>query len=155
LITPEQQAFLEKAYAAAVKAAHVFPAMAASEAALESTWGTSQLALLGNNLFGAKQQVHPEFATIHLPTREFLNHAWTTVDAAWCSYPDFETSFFARMDTLRRLAPTYPHYAFAVEAKDPWAYIHEVSQSWSTDPDRADKVGQIYRLHAASLEATA
>jgi flagellum-specific peptidoglycan hydrolase FlgJ len=48
--------------------------MAACEAALESTWGASELATKGNNLFGQKQQVHPEFGTLHIPTREFINY---------------------------------------------------------------------------------
>jgi uncharacterized FlgJ-related protein len=50
-----QRDFLDRASAEAVKASHPFPQMAACEAALESSWGNSQLAREGNNLFGMNQ----------------------------------------------------------------------------------------------------
>ena len=151
MITAAQQNFLETCATAANGAGHVFPIMAACEASLESSWGASELAKGAHNLFGTKQSLHPEYGTVHLPTREFLKGQWLTVDAAWVVYPDVRTCFLERMNTLRRLAPEYPHYAFAIEAKDAETYITEVSLSWSTDPDRAKKVLQIYHAHAASL----
>lgn len=72
--TPEQLAFLSDAFERAQAAEHVFPEMAACEAALESAWDTSELAKLYNNLFGPKQQVHPIYQTVTIPTKEFLSH---------------------------------------------------------------------------------
>ena len=60
-MTDAQKAFLDKASAAATKAAHPFPRMAAAEAALESGYGLSGLAIEDNNLFGMKQHIHPEY----------------------------------------------------------------------------------------------
>ena len=84
MITVAQQEFLEQCFLAAVRAEHVFPEMAACEAALESRWGTSELALRAHNVFGTKQRLHPEYGTIHLPTKEFLHQQWVTV---WSTDP--------------------------------------------------------------------
>jgi uncharacterized FlgJ-related protein len=48
----QRQQFLDKASQQAEVAPHIFPTMAACEAALESGYGTSGLAISDNNLFG-------------------------------------------------------------------------------------------------------
>ncbi len=142
-----QKEFLVRAAAEAAKANHPFPDMAAAEAALESSWGNSELARDGNNLFGMKKHAHPnpQFGTLTLPTREYLNSEWKTVSAEWVEYPDWAACFADRLATLQRLSNAYPHYKAALDAKDPESYIREVSQTWSTDPRRADKVLSIYK----------
>lgn len=147
MTTPQEKSFLLSAYTGAVAAHHVFPAMAACEAALESGWGTSELAVKANNLFGQKQSVHPEYGTLVLPTKEFLDGKWVTENADWVSFPTVADCFTARMATLTRLAPTYPHYAAALAAKSPEEYVTQVSMSWSTDPQRAQKCIEIFRQH--------
>jgi flagellum-specific peptidoglycan hydrolase FlgJ len=154
-MTPAQKDFLLKAYAAAKKAGHVFPEMAASEAALESRFGTSLLAAQYNNLFGCKQHEHPIYGTHALPTREFLDDKWCEVEANWIVYPSWDDCFYDRMVTLRRLASVYPHYGNALAAKDPETYIAEVSKSWSTDPNRAKSVEEIYDEMTGDWDATA
>ena len=143
----EQHQFLAKASAAASAANHVFPDMAACEAALESGFGRSGLATLDNNLFGMKQHKHPIYETHILPTKEFENGQWITVQAQWIHYPDWASCFLDRMATLERLAPFagFEHYKAALEAKDAETYVREVSAKWSTDPNRADKVLGIYQ----------
>ncbi len=118
--------------------------MAACEAALESSYGRSVLAVLDKNLFGMKQHRHPIYGTHILPTKEFQNGEWITINASWVSYPDWPSCFKDRMSTLQRLATALPHYAAALVAKDAEAYVREVSQTWSTDPQRAEKVLAIY-----------
>jgi flagellum-specific peptidoglycan hydrolase FlgJ len=151
--------FLSKAVFAACNAGHVWPDFAACEAALESAWGGSELAVHANNLFGQKQS-HPPLegtATLILPTREFLHDAWVTVEAEWVRFADWDASFAGRMQLLRDLAGKYPHYAEAlVVAKTGEAYVTAVSKSWSTDPERAEKVLAIHRQHfgAAGVEKT-
>ena len=153
MATQEQLTFLASAAKSAKLAGHIWPGMAACEAALESTWGTSELALKAHNLFGAKQQIHPVYGTLHLPTREFLNRQWVTEDAEWCEYPDFATSFLERMNTLRRLAGSFPHYAAALAAATPEVYVSQVSLSWSTDPLRAEKCIEISGAHTNTISA--
>lgn len=129
---------------AALDAGHVYPEMAACEAAEESNYGLSFLAREDNNLFGMKQHQHPAYGTVALPTREFLDGAWETVDATFVRYPDLKACFADRMATLVRLSSVYPHYAEALDAPGPIEYVLAVSKTWSTDPSRALKVIAIY-----------
>lgn len=142
MINPTQKAWIESTAAAAEAAGHIFPSMAACEAALESGFGSSLLARVDNNLFGTKQHVHPIYGTHNLPTKEY-NHTtnlWEVVNAAWVSYPDLAACFADRMSTLRRLESSYPDYAAALDATDAETFVRAVSRKWSTDPQRADKV---------------
>jgi flagellum-specific peptidoglycan hydrolase FlgJ len=140
-----QRDFLRRATDEAIKANHPFARMAACEAALESNWGNSELSRDANNLFGMKQHAHAVYGTMTLPTREFLNGAWTVVGAEWVKYPDWRACFCDRMATLERLSNAYPHYKAALAAPDALVYIAEVSKTWSTDPGRAKKVLSIYQ----------
>jgi len=147
-VSPEQKTFLLAAAAAAAKSGHIFPEMAACEAALESSYGRSVLATEDRNLFGMKQHQHAVFETCHLPTREFEKGEWITTTAAWVKYPDWAACFADRMSTLKRLSSTYGHYAAALAAKDARTYIEEVSKTWATDPQRGAKVLMIYEQMA-------
>jgi len=154
-MTPEQKSFLTTAAAAAAKAGHVWPEYAACEAALESSFGTSGLATRANNLFGMKQHQHAIYGTLNLPTREFENGQWIQTTAAWVDYPDQASCFADRMATLQRLSPVYPHYAAALSAASGEDYVTAVSETWSTDPQRASKVLAIYDEMAGDWDATA
>ena len=137
--------WLKNAASEASVAGHIFAEMAACEAALESNFGQSALARDGNNLFGMKQHTHPIFATLSLPTREFISGDWKIVNADWVKYPSLAACFADRMGTLIRLQDEFPHYGMALTAPDEYTYVREVSQNWSTDPQRAEKVISIYK----------
>jgi flagellum-specific peptidoglycan hydrolase FlgJ len=139
--------FLARACAAARAAGHVWPEFAACEAALESAWGASELAVKANNLFGQKQSHPPVGATLTLPTREFLRDTWVTVQAQWVRFADWNASFAERMRLLRSLSAEYPHYADALAATTGEGYVAAVSKSWSTDPQRAEKILTLHRQH--------
>ena len=140
-----QKSFLARATAEAQKANHPFPEMAAAEAALESSWGNSQLAREANNLFGMKQHAHPVCGTVTLPTKEFIDGKWMACSANWVEYPDWASCFADRLATLQRLSNAYPHYKAALEAPDAQTFVTEVSKTWSTDPNRAAKVVSIWQ----------
>jgi flagellum-specific peptidoglycan hydrolase FlgJ len=146
-----QERFLTKAEAAARAAGHVFPEYAACEAALESAWGMSRLAMEANNLFGQKQSHPPVGDTFELPTKECLHGAWVWVPAAWVKFADWQASFAARMALLERLARAYPAYAAALAAKDGASFVTLVSKRWSTDPERAAKVLRVHEAHKADF----
>ncbi len=146
-MTPQE--FLVKAAEAAQAAQHIFPEYAACEAALESGWGRSRLAQQANNLFGQKQTHPPAGEALSMPTREYLDGAWTSVEAEWMIFPDWASCFRQRMAVLRRLAADYPHYRAALAAASGEDFITQVSRSWSTDPDRAEKVLSVFRAHCA------
>lgn len=150
-MTDTQKQFLDKAAAAATLAGCPFPRMAAAEAALESGYGLSALASDDNNLFGLKQREHPNYPTVSLPTREFEQGQWIETSANWVKYPDWQSCFSDRLDTLTRLSHCFPHYAAALRASDVETYIREVSASWSTDPKRADKCLAIYQEYLSQL----
>jgi flagellum-specific peptidoglycan hydrolase FlgJ len=145
-MTPEQMNWVKATAEEAASAAHVFPEMAAAEAALESSYGQSELAKEALNLFGIKQHKHPEYGTFNLPTREFeaSEHKWVVVSAAWVEYPSIAKCFEDRIHTLSRLSTVYPNYARALTAPTPQKYVEWISKTWSTDPQRAEKVEAIY-----------
>jgi flagellum-specific peptidoglycan hydrolase FlgJ len=140
-----QTQFLTKTSQQASQAGHIYPDMAACEAALESGYGTSALAIQGLNLFGEKQHQIPIYETISIPTREYVNGVYVQIPAEWVKYPTVADCFFDRMATLERLAPVFPDYAAALSATDPFSYVKEVSLTWSTDPLRASKCIAIYQ----------
>lgn len=151
-----QSLFLVRACRAALEARHIYPEYAACEAALESGWGRSKLAMEANNLFGQKQS-HPPLTgteTLAMPTREYLHGHWTTVMANWAKFPDWQDCFAERMTLLERLSHTFPHYRAALEAVSGEQYVTEVSQTWSTDPERAGKVLAIYDAYRESFSRT-
>ena len=140
-----KHAFIFDAMAAAEQANHIFPEAAACEAAEESGYGSSSLARLDNNLFGMKQHRHPIYSDVRLPTREYLGSEWELVEADFIKYPSWSACMTDRMQTLVTLAPYYPNYKAALRATCALEYIVQVSQSWSTDPNRATAVIQIYK----------
>ena len=142
----EHKQWLADISAQALSGGHIWPDYAACEAALESNYGQSKLAVLGNNLFGMKARINNPFGELTLPTKEFENGAWIDSVAHWVAYPDHAACFKDRMDTLRRLAPSYPNYANALAASSGAEYVLSVSKTWSTDPSRGQKVLQIYSL---------
>jgi flagellum-specific peptidoglycan hydrolase FlgJ len=155
MVTPRE--FLDKAYRAAIESGHIFPEFAVCEAALESAFGNSKLCILGNNLFGQKSgSTTKDLPTIPMPTKENVDlnkdgkidsGEVVIVQSNWVKFPDWTASFRARMELLQRLAPRFPHYAFALNAKTGREFVEEVSKSWSTDPIRAIKVLAIYDKH--------
>jgi flagellum-specific peptidoglycan hydrolase FlgJ len=151
---PFEEQFLRKAWSAALAAKHIYAEMAACEAALESGYGRSQLASQDRNLFGMKQHQHPEFGTVSLPTREFIDGKWLALNSNWIVYPDWASCFSDRMATLERLAPFYPHYKAALTAPNGEEYVRQVSQTWSTDPQRAQKVLAIFNSITGDWSAT-
>ncbi|HVT96279.1 MAG TPA: glucosaminidase domain-containing protein [Acidobacteriaceae bacterium] len=146
--------FLMKAAEAARSAGHLFPEFAACEAALESGWGLSHLAVDANNLFGQKQ-AHPALAgteTVSLPTREYLHGAWVVVQANWVKFADWTACFRERMALLHSLSAAYPNYKAALASTSGEQFLTEVSKTWSTDPGRAGKVLAIYDVHRKTLD---
>ena len=130
--------------------------MAACEAALESGYGRSVLAVEDRNLFGMKQHQHPEYGTATLPTNEFYGGEWKTVEANWVVYPDWQACFKDRMATLKRLAPVYQHYKNALAEAGSGTILR--LRSFTHLVDRPEKGGEgtqmIYDAVAGDWSAT-
>lgn len=141
--------FLIKAKQAAMNIGVSWPGYWAAEAALESAFGSSRLCTEGNNIFGEKVSLHTPnpYGEIDLPTREYVSGTWIQTTARWVKYPDWDTCFRERLALLKRLAPSFPHYADALAAHSGPDFVCSVSASWSTDPRRCQSVLDIYDLH--------
>lgn len=152
-MTQAQREWVADTAEQALLGAHIFPVMAACEAALESGYGQSKLARDGCNLFGMKQAHRPRYGTLTLPTQEWDQGKGMMVDvmAEWVRYPTIADCFLDRMATLLRLSPHYHHYRAALDATDPQDYIREVSLTWSTDPERGHKALLIFATYNSGL----
>ena len=142
--------FLQEALAAAkqgLKAGHRYnPIIAAAQAALESNWGRSQLARRANNLKGVKAGRSWDGPTITLPTREFLNNQWVTVDAKWRMYIDWAHAF---ADYGRLIERVYPQAAAV--ASNARAFLEALVSGqlkYATDPDYVAKVWRIVEQYS-------
>lgn len=146
-MTREQ--FLTAAYTEAKFAGHCWPEYAACEAAEESAFGESQLAIQAKNLFGLKQgRFTRDLPTIEMPTHEWEHGEMVSTVALWPKFESWKQAFEVRMQVLHGLAPEFPHYRAALAASTGEAYITQVSQTWSTDPRRGANVLSIYHDYA-------
>jgi flagellum-specific peptidoglycan hydrolase FlgJ len=143
-VTPQQISWVFTTASAAYSSNHIYPRMAACEAAVESGYGTSQLFRLANNVFGLKQCKHPTYPTLSLPTKEYENGGWIVCSADWVEYPSLMACFKDRMATLMRLRSIFPEYQKALTSPTPEEYVTAVSSRWSTDPLRAAKCIEIF-----------
>jgi flagellum-specific peptidoglycan hydrolase FlgJ len=140
VLSPAQVQFLKSAKQSAIEAYHIYPGAAAAEAALESAWGTSELAK-SNNLFGLKNPIGWKGPVVSIPTREFISGHWVDdVPAVWPVFPDWAACMRERMYILK----TRPAYFPTIDSKTAEDYITLVSKVWATDPERGHVVTQIY-----------
>ena len=120
----------------------VLPSITAAQAILESGWGSSELAKApNNNLFGIKdsEDWHGEIVTV--PTQEYLNGDYITVNAAFRKYASWNDSvvdhakFFTstewRKDNYRKVVNETDYRIAAQELKN---------AGYATDPSYAGKL---------------
>ncbi|KRO16614.1 glycoside hydrolase family 73 protein [Lacticaseibacillus saniviri] len=126
----------------------VLPSVTAAQAAIESAWGTSQLALPpNNNLFGIKGAYNGQ--SVWFPTQEWSAAAgYYTINDAFRKYPDWGTS-------------VYDHSSFFIDnsryhnllgVKDYLTFARLVQQDgYATAPNYADTI--IATIEANGLAA--
>jgi flagellum-specific peptidoglycan hydrolase FlgJ len=150
----EKQDFIRRALAAADAAraggAPIVPGIAAPQAALESRYGASRLAVRGNNLFGIKAGKSWQGLRLAMPTVEMQDGELVTIEAYWRSYPDW-TECFADYGRLIGSKPWFADAAAAAQRGDAlgfldgllakWAPDGEVDEpGWSTNPQYRESV---------------
>src|SRR5579872_4449241 len=137
-----KQEFLSAAIAAAQTASSSSGfsiGAAVAQAALESAWGTSRLALKANNYFGIKAADSEPW--IALPTLEVIEGEQKKVTARFARYGSVAECFAAR----ERILLTAPCYAEArLHAREPIAFLQSLAKHWATDPGYGEKLEQIY-----------
>lgn len=87
------QAFLESIHQGSINSWNkygVLPSTVAAQAILESGWGGSRLSTLANNLFGIKGNYNG--ASISMPTQEYINGRWITINDNFRRYPSRNAS---------------------------------------------------------------
>ncbi len=122
-----------------------------AEAALESGWGHSRLAVEAFNLFGVKADPAWLGERIAMDTREWsIIDGWTMVSAYWRKYRDFESCLEDHGDFL-----SHSRYAHCFDAANGEEFARAVQAAgYATDPAYADKLISIMRAHnLAALDA--
>ena len=138
---------------ASAKATGVPASFTVAEAALESGWGSSQLATQGKNLFGVKADPSWHGDVLTLNTREFLHGTWVMVPARWRKYADWQ----ACMDDHAAFLHQNRRYESCFLCATGDAFAKAVAQAgYATDPDYAAKLTSIIDQHQlASLDGVA
>jgi flagellum-specific peptidoglycan hydrolase FlgJ len=135
-----------KAALAAAQTSRLLPGITVAQAALESAWGTSRLALEANNYFGIK--AHSPHAWIELPTTEVRNGTAVRTPARFAVYGSMEECFADR----DRLILTGTRYRAARECADrAEEFVRALAILWATDPSYAEKILRVY--HGNGLSA--
>ena len=130
----------------------VLPSITAAQAILESGWGSSELAKApNNNLFGIKDSEDWNGAIVTVPTQEYLNGDYITVNAAFRKYASWNDSvvdhakFFTstewRKDNYRKVVNETDYRIAAQELKN---------AGYATDPSYPGKLIRLieaYKLY--------
>src|SRR5437868_15216254 len=133
-----KQQFISVATAAAT--AGKYPTgITVAQAALESSWGNSQLSQKANNYFGIK--AHGDAESIAFPTTEVVNGRSITLQARFAKYFDIAACFADRDRIITQLACYQDARA---NAADPELFARCLARHWATDPKYAEKLLKIY-----------
>lgn len=115
-----------------------------AQAILESSWGESSLSKDSSNYFGIKGDFHGNYVLV--PTQEFENGKWISIDDKFKKYPDLSSSIDDYLELMK--LPRYLEVLHASNYKE--AATALVSGGYATDPSYASKLINIiesYDLH--------
>ena len=120
----------------------VLPSITAAQAILESGWGSSELAKApNNNLFGIKdsEDWHGEIVTV--PTQEYLNGDYITVNAAFRKYASWNDSVVDHAKFFTSTEWRKNNYRKVVNETDYRIAAQELKNAgYATDPSYAGKL---------------
>ena len=120
----------------------ILPSITAAQAILESGWGSSELAKApNNNLFGIKdsEDWHGEIVTV--PTQEYLNGDYITVNAAFRKYASWNDSVVDHAKFFTSTEWRKNNYRKVVNETDYRIAAQELKNAgYATDPGYAGKL---------------
>ena len=157
--TRDQQAFISLIAPGAVAAQQHYGVPASvtiAQAIEESAWGQSSLAARYHNLFGIKG-AGPAGSVI-LPTQEYENGSWVTIDAQFAVYHNDAQSI---ADHAELLATSGYYIRAMADRAHPDAFANELTGVYATDPDYGAnlialmKLYNLYQYDTASTAASA
>jgi flagellum-specific peptidoglycan hydrolase FlgJ len=143
--TRVQQAFINQIAPGAIAAQQRFGVPAAvtiAQAIDESSWGNSQLAAHDYNLFGIKGG--GPAGSVTLPTQEYENGQWVTVQAQFRAYHNISESISDHAELLA--TSSYYQRAMADRAM-PDAFAHDLTGVYATDPEYGTNLISLMRLY--------
>src|SRR3972149_9606571 len=142
---------LEAADRARAEGAPIVPEIAAAQAALESRYGESRLAIEANNLFGIKAGRRWQGPVLVLPTTEYVDGRLVGMAARWRSYASWEECP-RDYGNLLEILPWFADAAAAARRGDTLGFLDGLlfdphgagaagaEPGWATDPSARDKV---------------
>lgn len=124
----------------------VLPSVVAAQAALESNWGRSALAIQGKNLFGVKGSYKGQ--SVVFPTLEWTGSGYVTINDAFAKYPSWDVSIVEH----GKLIGEGTRYRAAIGKTDPSDQITAIwAAGFASDPSYPSKVMSV--INANNLRA--
>jgi len=143
--TRDQQAFISLIAPGAVAAQQRYGVPASvtiAQAIEESAWGQSSLADRYHNLFGIKGA--GPAGSVTLPTREFENGRWVTIDGQFAVYHNDAQSIAGHAELLA----TSGYYTRAMaDRAHPDAFAHDLTGVYATDPGYGGNLVALMKLY--------
>lgn len=147
-----QQDFIEKIAPLAQRhyaQYQVLPSIVLGQAILESDWGRSELASY-NNLFGVKASEQDD--KVLLPTQEFVDNQWETINANFKVYPTIEAAIIDHNRLFNEGVSWNPQlYHEVLTASDYVEAANALQQAgYATDPNYARKIISVIEAYDLS-----
>jgi flagellum-specific peptidoglycan hydrolase FlgJ len=143
--TRDQQAFISLIAPGAVAAQQRYGVPASvtiAQAIEESAWGQSSLAARYHNLFGIKGT--GPAGSVTLPTQEYENGSWVTIDAQFAVYHNDAESITDHAELLA----TSGYYARAMaDRAHPDAFANDLTGVYATDPSYGANLIALLKLY--------
>jgi flagellum-specific peptidoglycan hydrolase FlgJ len=143
--TQAQQEFINLIAPGAIAAQQRFGVPAAvtiAQAIEESSWGNSSLAADHHNLFGIKGT--GPAGSVSLPTSEYLNGQWVTINAAFRVYHNAAESI---SDHAELLATSGYYQRAMADRAVPDAFANDLTGVYATDPNYGANLIALMRLY--------
>jgi flagellum-specific peptidoglycan hydrolase FlgJ len=143
--TRNQQAFISLIAPGAVAAQQRYGVPASvtiAQAIEESAWGQSSLAARYHNLFGIKGS--GPAGSVTLPTREYENGSWVTIDAQFAVYHNDAESV---ADHAELLATSGYYIRAMADRAEPDAFANDLTGVYATDPDYGANLIALMKLY--------
>lgn len=143
--TRDQQAFISLVAPGAVAAQQRYGVPASvtiAQAIEESAWGQSSLAARYHNLFGIKGA--GPAGSVTLPTQEYQNGGWVTIDAQFAAYHNDAESIAGHAELLA----TSGYYVHAMaDRAHPDAFANDLTGVYATDPGYGGNLIALMKLY--------
>lgn len=139
---------------------HLYGSVMMAQAALESDWGTSQLASQAHNYFGVKGNYRGQSVTMSTSEANTSGDLYSTF-AQFKAYPSVTASLYDYAKVLRGGTTWNPFLYQGAWRENAGSYMAAtaiVAQNYATDTDYADKLNKIiaqYDLHDRLDRSTA